>query len=173
MDARIVSATDRDLEEGIERGTFRQDLYYRLNAVTLLVPPLRRRRVDISFLAQHFAEEFGAQYARRITLSEEFLEAIAQRDFPGNVRELRNTVERAIVLATPGEPVSVDELAPDANGRPVYLSMGTLSDRIIQVELQAIREALESSGGNRTHAAKALGLSRPGLRKKMSRLGLE
>ena len=173
VDARIVSATNRDLEDSIERGAFRQDLYYRLNAVTLWIPPLRRRRTDIAFLAQHFAEELGEEYARRIVLGEDFLEALSQRDLPGNVRELRNTVERAIALATPGEPVGVGELPPDVTGRPTFVAMGTLRDRIIQVELHAIREALETSGGNRTHAAEILGLSRPGLRQKMKRYGLE
>ncbi len=173
VDVRIVSATNRDLEEAIEQETFRQDLYYRLNTVTLQVPPLRRRRVDIPFLAQHFAEELGEEYARRITLSDDFLEAVSQRDFPGNVRELRNTVERAIALANPGEPVTIEELGADTNGRPAYFAMGTLCDRVTQVELQAIREALERFDGNRTKAAEVLGLSRPGLRGKMKRLGLE
>ena len=173
VDVRIISATNRDLEESIEQGVFRQDLFYRLNAVTLHLPPLRRRRTDIAFLAQHFAEELGEDYARRIVLGEDFLEALSQRDLPGNVRELRNTVERAIALATPGEPVGVDELPPDTTGRPSYIAMGTLRDRVIQVELQAIREALETTDGNRTKAAELLGLSRPGLRQKMRRYGLE
>ncbi len=173
VDVRIVSSTNRDLEEAMEQETFRQDLYYRLNTVTLQVPPLRRRRVDISFLAQHFAEELGEEYAQRITLSEDFLEAVSQRDFPGNVRELRNTVERAIALASPGEPVTIEELGADASGRPAYLAMGTLRDRVTQVELQAIREALERFDGNRTKAAEILGLSRPGLRNKMKRLHLD
>ena len=173
VDVRIVSATNLDLEEAIEQRTFRQDLYYRLNSVILQVPPLRRRRLDIPFLAQHFAEELGEEYARRITLSEDFLEAVSQRDFPGNVRELRNTVERAIALASPGEPVTIEELGADTNGRPAYFAMGTLCDRVTQVELQAIREALERFDGNRTKAAEILGLSRPGLRKKMKRFGLE
>ena len=116
VDVRLISATHRDLEAAIEEGGFRQDLLYRLNVVTLFVPPLRRRRVDIPFLAQHFAEELGAAQARRITLDEAFLEALSQRDFPGNVRELRNAVERAITLAAEGEPVSVRDLPPPGRG---------------------------------------------------------
>jgi DNA-binding NtrC family response regulator len=174
VDVRLVSATHRDLEAAIEEGSFRRDLLYRLNVVTLFVPPLRRRRVDIPFLAQHFAEELGAAQARRITLDEAFLDALSQRDFPGNVRELRNAVERAITLAAEGEPVSVRDLPPagPGPGREPRWRGGTLRERIALVEEEAIREALEQCQGNRRRMAELLGLSRPGLRYKMRRLGL-
>ena len=110
IDVRVVSATHRDLRQAIERETFRRDLFYRLNAVTIYVPPLRRRRVDIPFLAQHFTEELGEIHARRITLGEDFMDRLLRHDFPGNVRELRNAVERAIVLARPGETVTAERL---------------------------------------------------------------
>ena len=100
-DIRICYLDQQDLEAAIEEGGFREDLYYRLNALTIYVPPLRRRRVDIPFLAQHFAEELGEAQARRIVLDEDFLEALGRYEFPGNVRELRNAVERAIALAGP------------------------------------------------------------------------
>jgi len=177
VDVRVVSATHRDLDAALEEGSFRQDLLYRLNTVTLTMPPLRRRKVDIAFLAQHFAEEFGERLARRITLDEDFLEALAQHDFPGNVRELRNAVERAITLSTPGEAVSACHLPPAfdaaAAGPAPLPSTGTLRDRIEQVEIHAIREALQHCAGNRSRAAEALGISRLGLRQKMRRLGLE
>ena len=174
VDVRLISATHRDLEAAIEKGSFRQDLFYRINAVTLYVPPLRRRRVDIPFLAQHFAEELGAAQARRITLDEDFLEALSRRDFPGNVRELRNAVERAITLAAPDEPVSARDLPPASSGVSTNppAPWSTLRERIERVETEAIREALERCGGNRRRMAEALGLSRPGLRYKMRRLGL-
>jgi len=175
VDVRVVSATHRNLEAAIEEGSFREDLYYRLNALTIYVPPLRRRRVDIPFLAQHFAEELGAAQAQRIILQEEFLESLAQRDFPGNVRELRNAVERAIALATPGEPVTSKHLEPlprSSSIAPPDLG-GTLKDLVDRVETETIRTTLERFGGNRRRAADALGLSRPGLRYKMHRLGLE
>jgi len=175
VDVRLVSATHRDLESLIEEGGFRQDLYYRLNAVTIYVPPLRRRRVDIPFLAQHFAEELGVEQARSIVLDEKFLDALSQREFPGNVRELRNAVERAITLAAPDEPISARHLAPESHAlAPEPLSQwSTLRERVERVEAQAIREALETCGGNRRKMAEALGLSRPGLRYKMRRLGLD
>jgi transcriptional regulator with GAF, ATPase, and Fis domain len=174
VDVRVVSATHHDLESRIEEGSFRQDLYYRLNAVTIYVPPLRRRRVDVPFLAQHFAEEFGAGEARRITLSDDFLEKLSERDFPGNVRELRNAVERAIALAAPGEPVTSAHLDPAPGERgdsPLDLE-GTLREVVDRVEAAAIRAALERSGGNRRSASRALGLTPPGLRYKMRRLGM-
>jgi DNA-binding NtrC family response regulator len=173
VDLRVVSATHRDLARAIAEGRFRQDLYYRLNTVVLQLPPLRRRRVDIPFLAQHFAEELGAEQARRITLGDDFLDALAQRDFPGNVRELRNTIERAIALAEPGRPLSLLDLPADGGGPPPLFAMGTLRDRIMQLELQSIRVELERCDGNRSRTAAALGLTRYGLRKKMRRLGLE
>jgi transcriptional regulator with PAS, ATPase and Fis domain len=175
VDVRVVSATHRDLEAAIEEGTFRQDLFYRLNAVTIFVPPLRRRRVDVAFLAQHFAEELGAAHARRITLAEDFLESLASRDFPGNVRELRNAVERAIALATPGEPVTAQHLAPPSAPRAAEVREfeGRLRDLVDRVERDAILAALARFGGNRSRAADALGLTRPGLRYKMRRLGMD
>jgi transcriptional regulator with PAS, ATPase and Fis domain len=177
VDVRVVSATHSDLEEAAARGAFRPDLFYRLNAATIQVPPLRRRRVDIPFLAQHFAEELGEAHARRITLGEDFVEALTRYGFPGNVRELRNAVERAIALTRPGEDVSAAHLhlgrAEPELERSVAAQSGTLRARVEHLELAVIREALQRFGGNRTRVAEALGLSRLGLRQKMRRLGLE
>jgi transcriptional regulator with PAS, ATPase and Fis domain len=175
VDVRVVSATHRDLDAAIADGSFRQDLLYRLNTLTIHVPPLRRRRVDIPFLAQHFAEEFGEAHARRIVLDEGFLEALSRHDFPGNVRELRNAVERAIALASEGGAVTAGHLhLAEGAGRPVEIPRhGTLRERLELVEIQAIRQALADHGGNRTRAARELGLSRLGLRQKMRRLGFE
>ncbi len=179
VDVRVVSATHRDLDSDVASGRFRQDLYYRLNTVTLEVPPLRRRRVDIPFLAQHFAEMLGEQTARRITLDESFLDALSRHDFPGNVRELRNAVERAIALATSDDSVSADLLPRSfdpSHGVGVGVAEtpgGTLRERVEHLERDAIREAEALCAGNRTRMARQLGLSRLGLRKKMRRLGLE
>jgi two-component system response regulator HydG len=172
VDVRIVSATHADLAQSVEGGTFRRDLLYRLNTVTLFVPPLRRRRVDIPFLAQHFAEEFGSTQARRIVLDEDFIDAMSQYDFPGNVRELRNAVERAIALTGPERAPSVTDLPPEIRRLPRLLAIGTLRERLFEVERQAIADALERHAGNRSRAARDLGLSRVGLRQKMKRLGL-
>ncbi len=175
VDVRVVSATHCNLEQATEQGTFRQDLYYRLNAVTIFVPPLRRRRVDIPFLAQHFAEEFGVSHAQRITLEEDFLDSLAERDFPGNVRELRNAVERSIALAVPGEPVTRAHLESPTVGAalPRFDFSRSLKELVDEVEKGAIQTALDRTRGSRTKAAEMLGLTRPGLRYKMLRLGLE
>lgn len=176
VDVRLVSATHRDLEQEVKQGNFRQDLYYRINTVSIHVPPLRRRRADIPFLAQHFAEELGATRAREITLAEDFLEKLCHHAFPGNVRELRNAVERAIAMAAPEEPITAEALSLEGESkRPVTTPAvrGTLRERVERLEIELIREALERLGGNRTQAAEELGLSRLGLRKKMRRLGLE
>jgi len=178
VDVRIVSATHRDLEQMVAEGSFRQDLLYRLNTATLYVPPLRRRRVDIPFLAQHFAEEFGDEHARKILLDESFLDGLARQEFPGNVRELRNAVERAIALTTPGEPVGasplVREMGPGFDAAPAAAAgEGTLRERLDVVEREALRDALDRFHGNRTRMAEALGLSRVGLRSKLRRHGLD
>jgi two-component system response regulator HupR/HoxA len=175
FDVRIISATHQDLDAQVETGGFRQDLLYRLNTVTLTIPPLRRRRVDIPFLAQHFAEELGEAQARRIVLDEDFLEALGHYEFPGNVRELRNAVERAIALAGPTPLVKADhlQLGPRTGGDFSPPRRGTLQERIEAVEVAAIREAQAEHADNRTRMAEALGLSRVGLRKKMQRLGIE
>jgi transcriptional regulator with PAS, ATPase and Fis domain len=175
VDVRLVSATNRDLEAAVEEGRFRRDLFYRINTVEIQIPPLRRRRVDIPFLAQHFAEEFGVAHARRITLGEDFIATLARFDFPGNVRELRNAVERAIALADPEKPVTSRHLV-SASGEALEIPLprdGSLRDRVAQVEAELIREALERCDWNRTRAAESLGLSRQGLRYKLRRLGLE
>ena len=174
VDVRVVSATHRDLDEMVASGEFRQDLLYRLNTAMLYVPPLRRRRVDIPFLAQHFAEEFGDEHARKILLDEAFLDGLTHQEFPGNVRELRNAVERAIALTAPGEPVGQTQLIRDGGlDAPPPVRAGTLRERLDDVERQALRDALERFHGNRTRMAEALGVSRVGLRSKLRRHGLD
>lgn len=175
IDVRLISATHQNLDRLVEEGRFRQDLLYRLNTVALTIPPLRRRRVDIPFLAQHFAEELGEAQARRIVLDEEFLDALARYEFPGNVRELRNAVERAIALAGPTPVVKAEHLKLGMGAGTDFTAprRGTLQERVDQVEAEAIRQAQAKHADNRTRMAEALGLSRVGLRKKMQRLGIE
>jgi transcriptional regulator with GAF, ATPase, and Fis domain len=184
VEARVVCATHRDLDAMVEGGSFRRDLLYRINAATLQLPPLRRRRVDIPFLAQHFAEEFGEQNARRILLDESFIDALSEAELPGNVRELRNLIERSIALAAPGEALSARHLAAAAGpqrseiedrsaapARPALVVR--LQDEVEALERRLLRDALRRCGGNRSHAAAQLGLSRQGLRNRMQRYGID
>jgi len=174
VDVRIVSATHHDMEVAVEEGRFRQDLYFRLNTAMIYIPPLRRRRVDIPFLALHFAEQFGEEHARRITLDEDFLQALERLEFPGNVRELRNAVERAIALTEPGEVLSARHLTNFARSAAFdEPQVGSLKAAIECLEGQMIRDSLVRHSGNRTRAAEDLGLSRLGLRQKMKRLDIE
>ena len=174
VDVRLVSATHRDLETEVKEGDFREDLFYRINTVTLHVPPLRARRVDIPILARHFAEEFSASHGRSVSVRDDFLEALGRLELPGNVRELRNRVERAIALAGLDGVVTAEHLEmPEDARRFVRPEGGTLRALVDQVEMEAIQDALRRLGGNRTRVARELGLSRQGLRKKMVRLGLE
>jgi DNA-binding NtrC family response regulator len=135
----------------------------------------------VPFLAQHFAEEFGAARARAITLGEDFLASLAEREFPGNVRELRNAVERAITLAAPGETVTAEHADTrergEAGGRRADDAdtaefSGTLREIVAGVESRVIRAALARCDGRVGRTAALLGLSRPGLRYKLRRLGL-
>ena len=174
VEVRLVSATHRDLEALVKEGDFREDLYYRINTVALHVPPLRARRVDIPILAQHFADEFGRTQRRTVVLRDDFLETLSRLDLPGNVRELRNRVERAIALAGFDGAVTAEHLDVDGQAaRFVRPEGGSLRALVDRVEMEAIQEALHRCDGNRTRVARDLGLSRQGLRKKMVRLGLE
>ena len=182
VDVRLVSATHRDIEWMVKEGDFRQDLYYRINTIVLHVPPLRAHREDIRALAQHFAAECARAHGTKVSLSEDCLAALERMELPGNVRELRSIVERGIALAMPDPVVTARHVQPSLGpgrvpseseaGEPESAGFRTLRERVEEVQIAAVREALAHFGGNRTRAARALGLSRPGLTKMMRRLGI-
>ncbi len=171
IDVRFIAATNRDLEQAVEEGTFRKDLFYRLNAITLNLPALRERREDILPLAEALLVEANALAGgapRRLT--EEARNALVAYDWPGNVRELRNAVERAVVLS-PDTELGVDVLTPSIRRpKPAAAAAGatsqaappggSLGEAVEQAERDRVLAALEASGGNQTHAAEALGISR-------------
>jgi DNA-binding NtrC family response regulator len=170
-DVRVVAATNVDLREALEQGTFREDLYYRLNVVPLNIPPLRERKDDIPYLAEHFAQKFGGK------ISEGAMERLVAYHWPGNVRELENVVERSILLAQgprvePGD-VRIDmseRSRPAAIATDQFLPEGMTLD---QYEQSLIREALKRANGNKSHAARLLGLTRNALRYRLAQMGLE
>ncbi|HEY8485649.1 MAG TPA: sigma-54 dependent transcriptional regulator [Longimicrobiales bacterium] len=174
IDVRIIAATNRDLEQEIRRGTFRSDLYYRLNVITLHLPPLRERVDDIPLLAQHFLQRLGEGGRGPFELSEEALAALQRYDWPGNVRELENALERAAVLCR-GQVIGLDVL-PDRIKNPAPKPL--VSERppenptLEVIERAYILWVLRAEGGNKARAAEVLGIDPSTLYRKLNRYGL-
>ncbi|MGA3323666.1 MAG: sigma-54-dependent Fis family transcriptional regulator [Terriglobia bacterium] len=180
VDVRFVAATNRDLEREVEEGRFRSDLFYRLSAVTLKIPPLRERPQDIHLLADHFLRSYAERSGREAPrLSSEAASAMAQYPFPGNVRELESEMARLVALTPPGGvimPAALTERITrrrDVGAPPTSppAPAATLAPMpLAEMEKQLILSVLAHTGGNRTRAAEILGISREGLRTKMQRM---
>jgi two-component system response regulator HydG len=178
VDVRVVTATNRDLDESIRQGSFREDLFYRLNVVALEVPALRERRGDIPELATRFLERFAERYGRRArTFSAEAMAALISYGFPGNVRELENIVEQTVVM-TPGEVIHREDLprgvqseeARGTNGTPGPEEVhGDLPRYLEALERRIVDETLAACEGNKSDAARRLGLTESGLRYKLGK----
>ncbi len=167
VDVRVVAATNRDLEEAVRKGGFRQDLYYRLNVVSFEMPPLRERREDIPLLASYFVSKYAAKFKRKVTgLSTEARACLVAYDWPGNVRELENAVERAVVLGSTDRvlpedlPETVLDAAPDpaSADAEVNAPVTRYHDALREAKRQLILRALEQSAGSFTEAARLLGV---------------
>lgn len=202
VNVRIVAATHRNLREMIAKGAFREDLFYRLNVINLALPPLRERGDDIALLAQHFlvskAARDGVPPKR---LSNEALRALVSYRWPGNIRELENEIERALILSSGGAEISRDDLSPIVRGGETALTAGdvaaaavvergalpdespnegplasslkgSLKEAIIELEQRMIQQALERSAGNKSEAARELGISRSNLIAKVKEYGI-
>jgi two-component system response regulator PilR (NtrC family) len=176
VDVRIISATHKDLGALVEKQLFRQDLFYRINVIELSLPPLREIRQDIPLLVEHSLNRIAAQHGGpELELDAAALKQLCSYDFPGNVRELENILERAVALCDNGRILPEDLQLPDrqpkvsenpsADGQP-------LEDYLDEVERQAILQALEEHRWNRTAAAKQLGMTLRSLRYRLSKLGL-
>jgi DNA-binding NtrC family response regulator len=169
VDVRVISATNADLPTLVTEGRFREDLFYRLNAVEIQLPPLRDRREDISLLAAHFLRAEIRRRGRQLSFSSEAMRALLSHTWPGNVRELRHAVERAVLLAE-GDTVDVEHLGlrpgPESSTRMEDLTLDD-AERIM------IKKALTRYDGNVSQAAEALGLSRSALYRRLQRFGLE
>jgi DNA-binding NtrC family response regulator len=170
VDVRVIAATHRDLASEVARGTFREDLYYRLKVVELRVPPLRERPEDVPVLARHFLARYATRFGLSLPpASDELLARLAAWSWPGNVRELENAVEALVALSRDGE---LDlSLLPGGAGDPARPALG-LRERVEAYERGLIVEALRAARGNRSEAARALGLPRVTLHDKLRRLGL-
>ncbi|HXE30335.1 MAG TPA: sigma-54 dependent transcriptional regulator, partial [Terriglobales bacterium] len=175
-DVRIIAATNKNLEEEIARGNFREDLFYRLNVIPFYVPPLRERKEDIPMLAQHFLAEFATAYGRKCReFSPEAVAALQAHHWPGNVRELRNLVERVAILTPAARVIERRHLPPLLlRGRAASADsdFGSLHEARSAYERDYIAKKLDEHGGNMTRTAEALGLERSHLYRKMKSLGM-
>src|SRR5438105_1324300 len=179
VDVRIVAATNRDLPAEVRAGRFREDLYYRLNVVQIRVPPLRERRADILPLADHFLRRFGAEHQRpSLRLSREARRRLDEYDFPGNVRELENLIERAVALSS-GDEVTLDALPAPLRGAPALTPDGplpqgfSLEAHLASIERQLIDRALSEAHGVKKDAAAKLGLTFRQFRHRLKKLSGE
>jgi DNA-binding NtrC family response regulator len=175
IDVRLIAATNVDLRAALENGTFREDLYYRLNVVPISIPPLRERREDIPFLAEHFAAKLRDVAGRDVSIGEDAVAKLMQYDWPGNVRELENVLERSVVLSG-AEVLSAGDIRLDAarrqqaNQTDHFLPAGMNLDAY---EQSIIREALRRADGNKSQAARLLGITRNALRYRLTQMGIE
>jgi two-component system, NtrC family, response regulator HydG len=160
VDIRLITATNKDLEEAVKQGTFRQDLYYRLNVVSLEMPPLRERQEDIPLLANYFAAKYGEKCNRRLTgISAEAQARLKNYEWPGNVRELENAIERAVVLGTTDRILLEDLPESVLESEPSAAALSTkYHDAVAQTKKQIILNAMQQSKGSYTEAAKLLGV---------------
>ncbi len=163
VDVRIIAATNRDLEQLIREGKFREDLYYRLNVIPIFIPPLRERKEDIPVLVQHFIEQFGNVYNKKVEVSPEVLDAFMAYDWPGNVRELQNVVERMVILDRDGvltyEDLPMELKQFKEKKEKVKTVVENFEGSIWDVEKRMIEEALEKTGYVIKDAAKLLGMT--------------
>lgn len=169
VDVRVLCSTSLDLEEEVDRGTFRKDLYFRLKVIPIELPPLRQRIEDVPELCRSFLKEFGKFRGMDLSLTPEAQEALMEYSYPGNVRELRNIMERVAVL-TQSPLIQANQLPLDlrkTGGEEVEDDSYNLSEAISRLEQQVIQKALRKTGGNKTEAAKLLGISRKNLWEKL------
>ena len=178
VDVRIVAATNKDLKKAIKEGTFRQDLYYRLNVIPILVPPLRERREDIKYLVNHFIEKFNRVYGKSIReIEPRAMEIIENYDYPGNIRELENLIERIVVLDKKSKisvsdlPDSVRQASGEFDDETIDFDKG-LGNLVEDYERNLILKALEQNSFNKLQTAKMLNMNRGTLMSKLKKYGI-
>ena len=179
-DVRIIAATNRDLLEDVKNGKFRKDLFYRLNVIKIMLPPLRDRKQDIPSLAKHFLAEIAmkTKSPEPYMLMDEAMDALMTYDWPGNIRELRNVIDRATVLCDSGLvrakhlQLTADENSTTGNGCTCHRGPATYHTQIAQCEKKILIEALKASNGNKNEVARRLALHRTHLMKKLKSHGI-
>lgn len=180
VDVRVVAATNKNLEQEVEAGRFRADLYYRLNVVKLHLPPLRERREDIPLLVNSFLDTYCLALKKpRISFSDKALQLLINYDWPGNIRELRNEVERCVALAS-STIIDLDDLSENIRKSIARETMdgssptisSSMPSNLDSIEREAIMRAIDYARGNKSEAARILGISREGLRRKLIRYGI-
>jgi len=178
VDVRIICATNRDLAAEVEKGRFRQDLYYRLMVFPITLPPLRERREDIPALAAHFLKRYAEEYRVELPgFTQDALDAMTSYNWPGNIRELENEIQRLVIQAEPGHWIEITDLSPrlrkiEGTVTRIAPQKGTLKEMMDQVERWLLTEALRDHGGNKTKTAVTLGITREGLHKKLAKFGV-
>jgi transcriptional regulator with PAS, ATPase and Fis domain len=171
-DVRVIAATNRDLADQMRKGSFREDLFYRINVVRLDLPPLRKRREDIPLLIDHFLHRFNSLHGKNIDeVSTQALAPLMAHDYPGNVRELENVIEHAFVLC-PGHRIEISHLPEELTSRQRRLPPADMTATIQSVEAQAIQQAVRRHSGNRLAAARELGIHKSTLFRKIKTLGV-
>ncbi len=176
---RIIAATNKDLEQLVEEGTFREDLFYRINVIHIKIPPLRERKEDIPLLVNHFLDKFNRlNYKNILSVDKEVMDILMEYDWPGNVRELENAIERAVVMCQ-HDTIKKEHLPPRIFKRisrnssdTVIEDMSLNNTNLLEIEKKVIMKVLEETNWNQTKAAEKLGISRKQLRTKMKNLGL-
>jgi two-component system nitrogen regulation response regulator NtrX len=173
VDVRIIAATNKDLEDEIKKATFREDLFFRLNVIPILVPPLRERKDDIPLLVEHFLNIFAQQYGQKTKkMSKATLEALVNYDWPGNVRELKNIIERFVIM-NPSDVIDIKEIPSFKGIKTDYSSFKTLREAREQFEKDFILKRLQENNWNVSKTAEELEIERSNLHRKMKSLGIE
>jgi len=185
VDVRVIAATNADLEQRVAEGKFREDLYYRLTVIRILVPPLRDRREEIPHLTSLFLREASERLGKPdVFLTAESLELLAEYWWPGNVRQLKNEIQRAVALGQPGRGIGPEHLSPEISSAAIRQAVDSarpsmrgpvtsLAAAVDGLEREIIEATLHKSSGNISEAARSLGLTRRGLYLKLRRLGFE
>jgi two-component system response regulator AtoC len=175
VDLRVIAATNRNLEEAVREGRFREDLYYRLRVIPIVLPPLRELRDDIPLLLEHYLAKYNAEFRKDFRrVSDDALQLLMSYSWPGNVRELKNLLERIMILEK-GDTILPEHLPPEitrphTSSQPPQYRLPPSGICLEEVEKAFVRQALDLAGGNQTRAAQLLGISRDALRYRMHKL---